>query len=207
MIEALRRRKEIGAIAASGRHLAQAITAPISHHQDPCCVLEVGAGTGAFTRHILDRMKPGDAADIVELNEKFCAQLRSDVIEPWAAETTDRTARVIEGGIEEVDLRSAYQVVVCGLPFNMFPPEVSDRILRQLVDVLAPGGTLAFFEYVGLPRIRRTVPGPWQRHARQYRAVFQAISEGMQCQRRFIFWNVLPAWAVFLRSDSSPSGH
>ncbi|MBT4768282.1 MAG: hypothetical protein HOO04_07965, partial [Phycisphaerae bacterium] len=53
LIEAVRKRKEVGAIAASGRHLARAITDTIGVGEQVDRVLEVGAGTGAFTGKIL----------------------------------------------------------------------------------------------------------------------------------------------------------
>jgi len=203
LIEALRRRKEVGAVAASGRHLAKAITRTVGANGKADRVLEVGAGTGAFTNHILDRLGPGGKADIVELNPRFCEKLRSNVVEPWSDVHEDRSARVIESCIEDADLEKSYTTIVCGLPFNSFSPDVADRILQQLVGLLAPGGTLAFFEYAGLPSLRCAVPGPWQSSAREHRRCLRDLSSSMRQERTFIFRNILPAWAVFLRAQGA----
>ncbi len=202
-IEALRRRKEVGAIAASGRYLARAMTDPIGQQASSQRVLEVGAGTGAFTGHILDRLGPGGSADIVELNPKFCDRLRSKIVGPWSGRTQDRTATVIEGCIEDASLDPGYSTIVCGLPFNSFPPSVASRILQQLVDLLAPGGTLAFFEYAGFPTLRCAIPGPWQGDAKAHRNSLRDLTGNMTQQRRFVLRNILPAWAVFLRAQGA----
>ncbi len=202
MIEALRKRNEVGAVAASGRHLARAITEPIGQGAGER-VLEVGAGTGAFTGHILDRLGPGGTADIVELNPRFCNCLRERVVGPWSASESTRSARVIESCIEDAELHPNYTTIVCGLPFNSFPPSVAGRILQQLVDLMAPGGTLAFFEYAGLPRLRCAVPGPWRPHAVEHRRQLRSLCDSMHIRRKFIFRNILPAWAVFLRAEGA----
>ncbi|MDP7030377.1 MAG: methyltransferase domain-containing protein [Phycisphaerales bacterium] len=177
------------------------MTDPISDDRSSQRVLEVGAGTGAFTGHILDRLGPGGSADIVELNPKFCDRLRKRVVGPWSDQASDRSATVIEGCIEDAPLEPGYSTIVCGLPFNSFPPGVASRILQQLVDLLAPGGTLAFFEYAGFPTLRCAIPGPWQVDAKAHRASLRDLSSTMTQQRRFVLRNVLPAWAVFLRSQ------
>jgi len=199
-VEAIRRRKEVGAVAASGKHLAEAMTSSIGSDRDESRVLEVGAGTGAFTNHILHRLGPGGTADIVELNPKFCHKLRDKVVGPWSSNVKDRSAKVIEGCIEEVDLKPDYTNIICGLPFNSFAPRDANRILSQLVSLLAPNGTLVYFEYAGLPGLRRTFPGPWQRKAKEHNRFIQELSHSMSEKRILIFRNFPPAWAVSLRA-------
>ena len=203
LIEAVRKRKEVGAIAASGRQLARAITDTNGVDGQLDRVLEVGAGTGAFTRQILDRLSPGGMADIVELNPEFCKVLRSQIVGPWSERNDDRSAHVIEQSIEDAELQQSYTTVVCGLPFNTFPPDVAERILQQLVDLLAPGGTLAFFEYAGFPSMRCIVPGPWKKHAKSHREFLDKLAEPMAQRRTFVLRNILPAWAVYLRATES----
>jgi phospholipid N-methyltransferase len=202
LIEAFRNRKEVGAIAASGRHLARAMTTTIGANDHVDRVLEVGAGTGAFTGSILDRLGPGGSADIVELNPSFCRKLRRKVV-PWSAMNEDRSAQVIEGCIENADLKESYTTIVCGLPFNSFPPDVARRILRQLADLLSPGGTLTFFEYAGFPSLRCLLPGPWQKQAKAHRLFLRQLSMPMTQRRTFVLRNIMPAWAVSLHAQGT----
>ena len=55
----LRNYQHTGAIAPSSIWLARTMTAPLRHHAGPKRVLEVGPGTGAFTREMLDAAKVG----------------------------------------------------------------------------------------------------------------------------------------------------
>ncbi|MDP6311821.1 MAG: methyltransferase domain-containing protein [Phycisphaerales bacterium] len=203
LIEALRNHKEVGAIVASGRYLARAMTATIGGNGHIDRVLEVGAGTGAFTGSILNRLGPGGSADIVELNPIFCQKLRNKVVGPWSDQNGDRSAKVIEGCIEDANLEESYTTIVCGLPFNSFSPDVARRILRQLATLLSPGGTLTFFEYAGFPSLRCLMPGPWQKHARSHRLFLQQLSAPMSQRRTFVLRNILPAWAVSLHAQGS----
>ena len=181
------------------------MTETIGSHSKSDRVLEVGAGMGAFTGEILDRLGPAGTADIVELNSSFCKVLRSKFVDPWTERNDDRTAQVLEGSIEEADLQDSYNTIVCGLPFNSFPPAMAERILTQLVGLLCPGGTLAFFEYAGFPSLRCSIPGPWQRHARTHRAFLRQLAAPMVRNRRFVLRNILPAWAVYLRAQECDS--
>ncbi|MCH2142422.1 MAG: hypothetical protein MK077_05435 [Phycisphaerales bacterium] len=203
LIEAVKRRGEVGAVAASGRYLAREMTSSIGVNGHADRVLEVGAGTGAFTGRILDRLSADGQADIVELNPRFCEQLKRRIVDPWSHRQTDRSARVIEGSIEEADLTGDYTTIVCGLPFNSFPPVVASRIFAQLKGLLSVDGTLAYFEYAALPSIRCMVPGPWRSGARMHRESITRLSEGMRTRRQLVLRNILPAWAVKLQAHSA----
>jgi hypothetical protein len=58
-----------GAVAPSSRFLARALAKPFEQHTGACRVLEVGPGTGAVTRRIVQMLKPADRFDLVELND------------------------------------------------------------------------------------------------------------------------------------------
>ena len=60
-----------GAVAPSSRFLARAIAKPFEQREGPARVLEVGPGTGAVTRRIVQLLKADDRLDLVELNGKF----------------------------------------------------------------------------------------------------------------------------------------
>jgi phosphatidylethanolamine/phosphatidyl-N-methylethanolamine N-methyltransferase len=64
----------VGAVAPSGRALAEAITAEIRPESAP--VIELGPGTGAFTQQILDRGVPEDQLTLVEFGPDFAHRLQ-----------------------------------------------------------------------------------------------------------------------------------
>jgi phosphatidylethanolamine/phosphatidyl-N-methylethanolamine N-methyltransferase len=64
-----------GAIAPSSRRVARAMTRYVAADRGPARILEVGPGTGAVTRRIVDLLKADDRLDMVELNEAFAGRL------------------------------------------------------------------------------------------------------------------------------------
>ena len=67
--EAIKNYRQTGAVAPSSRRLAQSMVEHLDDHAGPRRILEVGSGTGAFTRHILGGMRDGDRLDAVEISE------------------------------------------------------------------------------------------------------------------------------------------
>jgi phosphatidylethanolamine/phosphatidyl-N-methylethanolamine N-methyltransferase len=136
-----------GAIAPSSPWLGRAVTHPLSQRSPrPIQVLEVGPGTGAFTRQIARHLLPGDRLEIYELNARFCDHLRKNL--PWE----DFRSKEIHCRLHNADVRDIgrdieYDYIVCGLPFNNFEPSLVSEILAVLIDRLAADGVFSYFEY------------------------------------------------------------
>lgn len=180
----------------SGRHLAQALTRFVSEKSlPPRKILEVGPGTGAVTRQIIAGMGSADSLDLVELNRTFVEQLeRRFRTEPAFRAVADCT-RVLHCPVEELPRGDRYHVIVSGLPLNNFAAAEVERILAALVDLLAPGGTLSFFEYIAVRPLRALVSGRAERD--RLRGIGKALGNLLGCReiRRDAVWlNVPPAW-------------
>ena len=147
--------RNTGSIMPSSPALARAMVAGLGTG-GPQRWLEVGPGTGPFTRALLATKRPGDRLVIVELSRDFCVRLEVDILEPWNAAHRAQAGEValINAPIEEARLEPGFDHIVCGLPFNNFPPELVERILLQLRALLRPGGTLRYFAYVGARTLR-----------------------------------------------------
>ncbi|HIN83951.1 MAG TPA: hypothetical protein EYM90_03505, partial [Phycisphaerales bacterium] len=63
--QAFKNYRSTGALAPSSRFLARTIVQSIPEHS-PKRMLEVGCGTGAFTKEILNTLRDGDSFHIVE---------------------------------------------------------------------------------------------------------------------------------------------
>ena len=145
-----------GAVLPSGRFLASAITRPLADADRPLRVMEAGPGTGAFTGRILRALKAGDRLTLVELNDAFVDVLRRRLAEDrrWQ---TEADVEVVHGSVTELPDGRRYGAIVCGLPFNNFPPDVVGRLFDRFFHHLRPGGTFSYFEYLAVRTLKAAV--------------------------------------------------
>jgi phosphatidylethanolamine/phosphatidyl-N-methylethanolamine N-methyltransferase len=135
LVQYLRNPKEVGALLPSGSPLANIMTREIASNLGP--VLELGPGTGSFTRAILARgIKPQDLT-MVETNSEFCTLLQRDF--PGAHVHCMNAA-----DISKQDLFDGRKVgaVVSGVPFLLLQPSEAKAILKAVFEVMHPDAAL-----------------------------------------------------------------
>ena len=135
----------VGAIAPSGKELARKMMEPVDFSRAEC-IVEYGPGTGAFTKELCRRKKPGTRLIIIEQNSDFYKTIRErfggvpnvEVLH-GSAENADRylSAR----GIRRADY------VVSGLPFTSLPKQVSLKIFDATRRVIGAEGKFITFQY------------------------------------------------------------
>ncbi|MEU3076418.1 class I SAM-dependent methyltransferase [Streptomyces laurentii] len=152
--EFLRRPRTTGAIAASSRRLAYAMTEGIGLERART-VVELGPGTGVFTDAVLDRLGPGARLVAVELNPVLAARLsgtrrdpRLTVVQGSAADLAALMAGLAAEATADVAGLGPVDAVVSGLPWTVMPRELRGRALDAVTDVLAPGGRFTTFAYL-----------------------------------------------------------
>jgi phospholipid N-methyltransferase len=189
-----------GALAPSGRLLARAIVQPLREHDRPVRILEVGAGTGAVTKEIVRHVAPGDRLHVVELNDRFVEVLRRRFdSEPGFREVAAQT-EIIHAPVQELETAEPYDFIVCGVPFNNFSTELVKSIFRHMMELLGPGGTLSFFEYLWIRRFKMLVATPEERRrVARVGCVLKKYLEWYECDRDTVYVNVPPAVAHHLR--------
>lgn len=123
------------ALAPSSPALAAAMVAPVP---PGAVVVELGPGTGAFTRALRGRDPARHLA--VELNPRWAAlvQARHPDVEVAVADARSLPALLAERGITRVD------AVVSGLPWVAY---AGGTLHRVIVDALAPTGVFTQFAY------------------------------------------------------------
>lgn len=147
---------QVGAIAPSSHALAVQITEPIpdrskkSPNEPGQRFLEIGAGTGVFTREIVKKLGPNDHLDVVEYDASFCDQLRQDKDIGQNPKVT-----IYQISITQFLTTRPYDVIISGLPLNAFEPEFVDAILKKYVELIKPNGIISYFEYIGLEKIKK----------------------------------------------------
>jgi len=148
-----RRPAVTGAIAPSSRDLAHSILEGMGL-ESADVIFEFGAGTGAFTRAILERMKPSAQFVAVEVNPVMVKHLRRRF--PGLRIMADSAENVNEFRRRH-DIGPA-DCIVCGLPWALFPAELQRSLMAAVIESLRPGGRFATFAYLHslwMPAARR----------------------------------------------------
>ena len=185
----------IGACAPSSKHLADAMTRFVTKQGSNARILEVGAGTGAITKFLIKKMSDGQKLDVVEiipsLSQILCARFKGLV------QVTVHCSDILN-----YQANAGYDVIVSSLPFNAFPPELTNAVMERLVELANDQAILSFFEYKVLERVAPLVFS--KKRLEQYRASRKLI-EGFL--RRFKFdqavvnMNLPPAVVHYLAID------
>lgn len=195
--EYLRNFHHTGAISPSSPFLAAALARFVrnGHGNGPRRVLEAGPGTGAVTQKIVEGLGPEDRFDLVEWNSRFVERLRQRFeTDPQWKTVADRV-RVIHGPVQELPREEGYHAIVSGLPLNNFAVEDVEQILEAFRGLLAPGGTLSFFEYIAVRPARAVISGRADRE--RLRGIGRSLGELLarhEFRRDCVWPNLPPAW-------------
>lgn len=161
---------EMGAGFPSSKYLAKSAVAhlpPIVEGKE-LNVLEVGAGTGIMTKELVKRMSvrkegkltnqlvQGCRLDVVELMPDLCK-----ILEKKFGETEG--VKVHCTPVEQFNPGIKYDAVVMTIPFNALPHALVKEIWTHVVSLLKDGGTISYFSYVGLPKLKKAILSPAQK--------------------------------------------
>jgi phosphatidylethanolamine/phosphatidyl-N-methylethanolamine N-methyltransferase len=205
LTEAVRNFRHTGAVWPSSPILARAMTRSIAEIEGPRRVLEVGPGTGPFTRAILRRLRAGDRFDLVEINDTFCRKLERDILAPYRARHPKVEVVLHNAPIEDADLLGEYDRIVCGLPFNNFPPKLVRSIFRRMFALLKPEGQLVYFEYAGVRVMKSPVMDSEGRaRLRRIDAYGKSMRRKHAGSQELVLGNFPPAIAYSLQGGRAP---
>jgi phospholipid N-methyltransferase len=171
------------------------------------CILEVGPGTGAVTAQIISAMGPSDELHLVERNDRFVARLRQRLVEdPSFRHVTDRIT-LFHASVEDLSEDRPYDLIISGLPLNNFDVATVEQILAKLERLLAPGGTLSFFEYVAVRKAKSLISRHKERdRLRGITRVFHRILSQHEIDRDLVLANITPAWVHHVRFEGLGPG-
>jgi phospholipid N-methyltransferase len=203
--------KHTGALMPSGRSLGRALARFVRDRETPGGadarprrVLEVGPGTGAVTRHICDALAPADTLDLCELNATFIEVLRRRLSEEAPFCDVASRVEVHHKPVEQLLADEPYDLIVSGLPLNNFEVGEVEHILDLFGRLLKPTGTLSFFQYIGIRKLRAVVGGAADRNRLRGigRAMDRVLKNG-EIRRDHVFTNVPPAYVHHVRYHRS----
>ncbi len=207
LTEALRNFRSTGAVWPSSPALAKAMTAQLSRLAGERRVLEVGPGTGPFTKSILRKLRAGDRFDLVEINPTFCRKLEKSLLAPYRARHPAVAVHLHCAPIEEAPVEGPYDLIVCGLPFNNFPPKLMRAIFRRMFELLKPEGELVYFEYAGVRVMKAPVMDREGRaRLRRIDAYGKSMRRRHDGSKELVLGNFPPAIAYSLKGGRTPRG-
>ncbi len=132
----------MGAVTPSGRMLARAMARCVDPHATGP-VIELGPGTGAVTKALIDRGIEPERLVLVEFNPGFCKLLRRRYPE----------ATVIQGDAYRIGhllsglLKEPAAAVVSGLPLTTKPFKRRLKLMNEAFELMAPGAPMVQFTY------------------------------------------------------------
>jgi phospholipid N-methyltransferase len=193
-----------GAILPSSRFLARSMTRPLAACDGPRRVLEVGPGTGAVTNRIVRELRADDHFDLVEINEKFAALLTDRFETDGQYKRCAGQSRIHVCPLQEFQATEKYDAVISGLPFNNFPADLVETLIDRCLELVKPGGTFSFFEYMFIRPARIVVTrGPDRDRLSAIERILQSRFSAKRFRRDWVFVNVPPAWVQHLRVPPS----
>ena len=141
----------IAAVAPSGPTLARLMTAGIGPETGP--VIELGPGTGVFTRALLSQGVAPENLLLIERSPSFTLLLRErfpdlDIVCDLA-QRLDHHARA--------RLPGSPGAIVSGLPLLAMARLAQQQILAAAFSALRPGGTFVQFTYGHVPPVDKAV--------------------------------------------------
>ncbi|OLT45315.1 SAM-dependent methyltransferase [Saccharomonospora sp. CUA-673] len=185
---AVRNPKTVGAAAPSSRALAARMASAVPAVQAPT-IVEIGAGTGAFTRLLQERVPADGRYLAVELDERMAEHLSRNFpnVEVVHGDAADLGKLLADRGVTSVD------AMLCGLPWSLFSAELQEQLLGEIAAALAPHGVFSTFAYVHAARI----PG-----AKRFRAAVEATFDDVEIQSP-VWRNLPPAMTYACRGARS----
>lgn len=134
---------EVGAFFPSSRFLAYKMIENIDFEKSVNLV-EIGAGTGAITSEILNRMRPDSRLFCFEKNSDFFSLLK-EIKDDRLILINDR-AENIKMHLKSYELKNI-DCVISTLPLATLPNSVVDEVLTRIKEILSPEGVYTQLQY------------------------------------------------------------
>lgn len=183
--------------------LAKALAEPLDQcrpAEGPMHVLEAGPGTGALTVEIVQQLRPGDHLTLCEISDEFVRHLerrfrKDPKLAPWRHQVT-----IHHGPVQGLGVIHGFHHIVSGLPFNNFEAQLVQEIFDSFEKALVPGGTVSFFEYVGVRQLKAPFSSDAERQRlKAVEKILDSVGKLRPQRRKLMLYNFPPAWVCFLQ--------
>ncbi len=171
--EGIKNLKTVGTLTRTSKFVSKEMVSHVDF-DNAQTIVELGAGDGAITKHILAKMHPNSKLIAFEVNSAFCELLR---------EFNDDRLIVVEDSAENLgqvlkknNLKEA-DFIISAIPFVALPDELSYKIVEESRDNLKTGGKYIQIHYSLLVR-------------KMYRKIFGNVDVN------FVTLNIPPAFVL-----------
>ena len=169
------------AIMPSSPWLAERMVADIGLEQARV-VVEIGPGTGAFTRAIQKEISPSTFYLAVEIDKVFASHLKRQF--PRVQVVNDSAER-LDRHLQDFG-HAAADCVLSGLPWAGFKPDEQQRLLSAVIRTLKPGGMMTTYAFNHVA---------WRSGARSFRKLLESNFSEVTTTRTE--WRNLPPAFVY----------
>lgn len=177
----VRRPTRTGAVVPSSRGLAELMTEGMGL-AEARTVVELGAGTGVFTRLIGERVRKDALVLAFEIDPALAGELHGAI--PGVRIINDSAERIAEH-LHAAGSPSA-DTILSGLPWAIFSRDLQECLLRAVLDALRPGGRFATFAYI---------PAAWFPPGRRFRVMLERGFTRVETTR--VVWQNFPPAFVY----------
>lgn len=134
----------VGSVIPSSRFLSKKMLQPIAFEQAKV-IVELGPGTGVFTKEILKKMTANCHLVVIELNDAFYKELQTKYKSP-NVHLIHGSAADINHILKNLNLPQA-DYILSSLPLSNFPVDARNAILEAIKGNLHLHGKLIQFQY------------------------------------------------------------
>lgn len=135
--------RTVGTVTRSSKYLSHKMI-DLADIEQASSIVELGAGDGAITKYILERIQPDAKLFAFELNESFAEKLR-ELGDPRLVVINDDVANIKEllanHGVASVDH------IISAIPFVAFPESKAIEIIQACKQVLSEKGRFIQLHY------------------------------------------------------------
>ena len=134
----------MGAIAPSSKYLTKKMMGNLSLSEAKV-VVELGPGTGVFTKKLLELIGPQTKLLVIEINTIFYKNLKEQLSDPRLTlvkgSATDLSLYLKQLGLSQAD------IIISSLPLAVLPFFLRNRIVLSASDALSQKGKYIQFQY------------------------------------------------------------
>lgn len=143
--EGLKNLMTVGAVARSSQFLCEEMTSAVNF-DTAIYLVEIGAGDGVITKHILEKMRPDAKLLSFEVNDTFIEILK-EIQDPRFILIHDSAENIEKHVLLHFQRPESVDAIISALPFVLIPEELTQRILDACKASLKKGGLFIQYHY------------------------------------------------------------